>query len=65
MRGGCVAKPSDYWYPTYVPDEEGKSSSRSHSSPLTGINGCGAAYGLPEDVGLVGLIPGTARPWLE
>ena len=58
----CVAERSDYWYPTNVPDEAGKSSSRSHSSPLMGINGCGAAYELPEDVALVGLIPGTVRP---
>jgi len=59
LARGCVAKRSDYWYPTY---EAGKSSSRSHSSPLTGICGCGAAYRLPEDVVLVGLIPWTVRP---
>jgi hypothetical protein len=54
---------NDYWYPA---DGPGKSSSRSHSSPLTGINACGAAYGLPEDEVLVpGLIPGTVRPRLE
>ena len=57
-----VAEQRDYWYPTYGPDG-GKSSSRSHSSPLTGTNGCGAVHGLPEeDVELVGLIPCTARP---